>query len=274
VRILADSFNHMLDRLADAFDGQQAFVADASHELRTPLTVIRGQLEVLAAQPDPPTAEIRRVEGLVQTEVTRMARLVDDLLLLAQSEQAHFLRAARIDLPSYVNDLWESASVTARRRFELGPVPAGTLRADPDRLTQALRNLIRNAVEHTTAEAGLVSLRVEQRDAGGVRFILQDDGPGIAVDQRERVFDRFHRTDAARDRASGGAGLGLAIVHAIVEAHHGRVWVTAQARGGACIELQLPGFTPAPRVTAEPGNGTLSGSATHQAGEGKRDHER
>ena len=167
VRTLADTFNHMLDRLTDAFAGQRAFVADASHELRTPLTVIRGQLEVLAAQRDPSGEEVRRVEGLVQAEISRISRLVDDLLLLAKTEQIEFLRVEAIDLPAYVGELWDGMSLLAQRRFELGAVPHGTLRADPDRLAQALRNLLGNAIDHTAPDRGLVRLRV-RRAARGV----------------------------------------------------------------------------------------------------------
>ena len=133
-------------------------------------------------------------------------------------------------------------------------MPAGTLLADPDRLAQALRNLIGNAIEHTDAEDGLVRLSRPQRLGPGsgesLRFVVEDDGPGIPPEQRERVFDRFHRTDAARDRASGGTGLGLAIVRAIAEAHGGRVGASASAAGGARIELELPRFTPAPHRAA------------------------
>jgi signal transduction histidine kinase len=305
VQVLADAFNHMLDRLTDAFAGQREFVADASHELRTPLTVIRGQLEVLAAQRSPSGEEVRRVERLAQAEIARITRLVDDLLLLAKAEQRQFLRVEPIALQSFVGELWDGATLAetgmlagtgmlargerlpapvegtclpasvAPRRFELGEVPAGTLLADPDRLAQALRNLIGNAIEHTDAEDGLVRLLVEtgtdwgdtryaripksasaegeclpasvERLAGGrLRFVVEDDGPGIPTEQRERVFDRFHRTDAARDRASGGTGLGLAIVRAIAEAHGGRVSASAGAAGGARVELELPRFTPAP----------------------------
>ncbi len=275
VQVLADAFNHMLDRLTDAFAGQREFVADASHELRTPLTVIRGQLEVLAAQRNPSGEEVRRVERLAQAEIARITRLVDDLLLLAKAEQTQFLRVEPIAIESFVGELWDGATLLAPRRFELGEVPAGTLLADPDRLAQALRNLIGNAIEHTRAGDGLVRLLVEtgmlaetgmpakggrhpvsvegeclpasvERLAGGrLRFVIEDDGPGIPPEQRERVFDRFHRTDAARDRASGGTGLGLAIVRAIAEAHGGCVSASASTDGGARIELELPHFTPA-----------------------------
>jgi two-component system, OmpR family, sensor kinase len=246
VKVLADAFNHMLDRLTDAFAGQRAFVADASHELRTPLTVIRGQLEVLASQPDPSPSEVRRVELLVQSEIARVSRLVDDLLLLAKTEQTEFLRVGWIDLAAYVGELWDGMSLLASRRFELGPVPRGTLRADPDRLAQALRNLVGNAIDHTTPGDGMVRMRVRALAGGRIRFIVEDDGPGIPPDQRERVFHRFHRTDVARDRASGGTGLGLAIVRAITDAHGGSVWAGEARGGGARFELELPGFTPAP----------------------------
>jgi two-component system, OmpR family, sensor kinase len=243
--VLADAFNNMLDGLADAFAGQREFVADASHELRTPLTVIRGQLEVLAAQPQPSAVEVRRVEHLVQAEIARISRLVDDLLLLAQSEQTDFLRIEPVDLPTFVEELWDGVSLTAQRHFELGLVPAGVLIADPDRLAQALRNLARNAVEHTVAPDGLVRLGLERVPPDRIRFLVDDDGSGIPAGERERVFERFHRTDPARSRAAGGAGLGLAIVRAIAIAHGGRVRAGGvPGARGARLELELPGFTP------------------------------
>jgi two-component system, OmpR family, sensor kinase len=253
VRVLGDAFNHMLDRLTEAFAGQRAFVADASHELRTPLTVIRGQLEVLAAQERPSPEELRRVEALVQAEIGRVSRLVDDLLLLARSEQTEFLRAAPIELRPFVEQLWDGMVLLADRHFELaGPVPDGVLTGDPDRLAQALRNLIGNAIEHTAAGAGLVRLRVQALPGGRLRLLVEDDGPGIPPDQRERVFDRFHRTDAARDRASGGTGLGLSIVRAIALAHGGEVCAGRSPEGGARVELEIAGFSPSPHPRAEP----------------------
>jgi two-component system OmpR family sensor kinase len=253
LRVLADAFNHMLDRLTEAFAGQRAFVADASHELRTPLTVISGQLEVLAAQTAPSEPEVRRVERLVQAEIARITRLVDDLLLLAKAEQTEFLQTQSIELPAYVRELWDGMSLIAVRRFELGAVPHGVLDADPDRLAQALRNLIANAIEHTAEVEGLVRMEVEDFGGGVICFAVEDDGRGIDPRERERIFDRFHRTDTARDRASGGTGLGLAIVRAIAQAHGGRVTATTGRAGGARIELRLAGFR-ARAPSADAGN--------------------
>ena len=208
VRVLADAFNHMLDRLTDAFAGQQAFVADASHELRTPLTVIRGQLEVLAAQPSPAGAEVRRVEHLVQAELARITRLVDDLLLLAKAEQTQFLRLEQIALADFVRQLWDGMSLLATRDFELEPIPEGTLLADPDRLAQALRNLIGNAIEHTAPEHGLVRMAVEPAGYGQVRFVVEDDGPGIPPAQRERDLRSFLPDRHGPRSRVRGAGLG------------------------------------------------------------------
>jgi two-component system, OmpR family, sensor kinase len=246
IRILADAFNHMLDRLAAAFGQQREFVADASHELRTPLTVIAGQLEVLAAQPDPSAEEVRRVQRVVAGEVARTSRLVDDMLLLARSETRQFVTRREIDLPTFVTELWSTSTVGVQRRLELGPLPQGTVDADPDRLAQALRNLIDNALAHTAAPGGYVSLRTEALDGGRVRFTVVDDGPGIAEDQRERIFERFHRMDVARDRHAGGAGLGLAIVQAIAEAHGGSARAVDPRGVGARVELEIAGFSPAP----------------------------
>ncbi|MGD0980904.1 MAG: HAMP domain-containing sensor histidine kinase [Solirubrobacteraceae bacterium] len=247
VQTLADAFNRMLDRLAEDIAAQRSFIADASHELRTPLTVIRGQLEVLAAQTNPSGEEVRRVERLVAAEIARTSRLVDDLLLLTQAERPDFLRIESIDLEPYLGDLWDGLSLTAERRFELGELPPGSLRADPDRLAQALRNLARNAIEHTRERAGLVRLDVTSLAPDRLRFSVSDDGDGIPAGERTRVFERFHRTDPARTRSAGGAGLGLAIVRAIAEAHRGSVAAGENADGrGARIDLELPGFTPAP----------------------------
>jgi signal transduction histidine kinase len=252
VRVLAESFNHMLDRLADAFARQREFVADASHELRTPLTIIRGQLEVLAAQAAPSADEVRRVERLLQAEIARVTRLVDDMLLLAQSEQPAFVHPEPIALASFVRELWAAITPTAERRFELGPVPSGVLSADPDRLAQALHNLVSNAVAHTAAPNGLVRLSVAESARGRLVFAVEDDGPGVPPVDRERIFERFQRTDSSRARSTGGAGLGLAIVRAIAAAHGGSARAGDAAAGGARFELELPGFTAGGPAATDP----------------------
>jgi two-component system, OmpR family, sensor kinase len=253
VRVLAEAFNHMLDRLSAAFAVQREFIADASHELRTPLTVIRGQLEVLATDPNPSATEVQRVQQLVEAEVGRISRLVDDLLLLAQSERTDFLRAELIAVPAFVVELWDGLKVTAERRFELGAIPHGSLVADPDRLAQALRNLGRNAIDHTQPGTGLVRMETAQVGADRIRFTVVDDGPGVPALERERIFERFHRTDSGRSRSAGGAGLGLAIVLAVADAHGGRVHATDGERGGARFDLELPGFRPDPPTPAGAG---------------------
>jgi signal transduction histidine kinase len=203
--------------------------------------VIAGQIEVLADQDSPSRDEIQRVARLVTAEVARTSRLVDDMLLLARSEQNDFLRPSPIRLPDYVGDLWSATIAGHERRFALGAVPDVELVADADRLAQALRNLISNAIVHTAAPDGFVGLEVQTR-GDEVRFVVIDNGDGIPDDQRERVFERFHRTDAARDRAAGGAGLGLAIVRAIAVAHGGSVSVLDPgAEGGARLQLVIPG---------------------------------
>jgi signal transduction histidine kinase len=264
LRVLADTFNNMLDRLALAFEGQRQFVADASHELRTPLTVMRGQLDVLVAN-DPSPDEVRRVERLLQAELARVTRLVNDLLLLAQSGRADFLRLERVELDELVTEIWDGLSLTATRTFQIAALTPVVVTADPDRLAQALRNLARNAIAHTREPDGIV--RVELATSGElVRLSVSDDGPGIPPAARERVFERFYRTDPARSRAEGGAGLGLAIVRAIVEAHQGTIRVTQSELGGARFELELPRAPqaappatsgPAVPVVAEPAATTL-----------------
>jgi signal transduction histidine kinase len=240
-RILADAFDHMLDRLEEAFARQQAFVSDASHELRTPLTAIRGQLEVLARRERPDAAEVRRVQGLVQAEVDRMTRLTEDLLLLAHTDESRFIRREPIPLEPFLADLIESARPTTDRNLSLDARTPGILNGDPDRLAQALRNLLRNAAEQTAA-GGRIELGSSEAADGRALIWVDDDGPGIAEAERDRVFDRFHRADPSRARVAGGTGLGLAIVRAIAEAHGGRAWAAPSPLGGARVVIELPGY--------------------------------
>jgi two-component system OmpR family sensor kinase len=239
VRTLAEAFDHMLDRLDDAFSRQRQFVSDASHELRTPLTAIRGQLEVLARSDRVEPDEVRRVEGVVLTEMGRIERLVEDLLTLARLDEAAPLKRREIALAPYLRRL---AAEQSGGGVAVGELAAGTLRADPDRLTQVIRNLLANARRHA-GPRGQVAISA-LRHGSRLTIRVDDDGAGIAPTERERVFERFHRSEAARDRGSGGSGLGLAIARSIVELHGGRIWVEDSPLGGARVAFELGGFNP------------------------------
>jgi|GraSoiStandDraft_4_1057263.scaffolds.fasta_scaffold00433_3 two-component system, OmpR family, sensor kinase len=240
-RRLAESFNHMLDRLEEAFARQRAFVSDASHELRTPLTAIRGQIEVLARDSEGASAEnVRATASVVTREVDRMQRLVDDMLLLAQSDEGLAHDPRPTELQSLLTEALDGITGGRDRRVELRDLPTGTVIADRERIIQVIRNLVANAVEHTSA-GGLIELDASAA-RGSIRISVSDDGPGIPEEQRERIFVRFHRLESARDRTSGGTGLGLAIARAIVEAHGGRIWADESRSGGARITFELPGY--------------------------------
>jgi signal transduction histidine kinase len=234
LRTLAEAFNHMLDRLDRAFAQQRQFVSDASHELRSPLTAIRGQLEVLARSEDPSAAEIRRVEAMTLTEMRRVERLVDDLLALARLDEGVAPALLEVQVGPFLSGLADAHEGVA----EVGEMPDGAVRIDPDLIAQVVRNLLSNARRHAGLD-GRVALWARADDAGLV-VSVEDDGPGIPLGQRERVFDRFHRSERARDRASGGSGLGLGIARSIVELHGGRIWVDDSPLGGARVSFELP----------------------------------
>ncbi len=239
VRTLAEAFDHMLDRLDLAFARQRRFVADASHELRTPLTAIRGQLEVLARQEEPGGAEVRRVETAVRAEMRRLERLLDDLLALARLDEGVGPARREVEVGPFLRELAESVPGVA----ELGELPPGRARLDPDLVAQVVRNLLANARRHA-GPAGRVVLAASAT-AGRLTVTVDDDGPGVPEAERERVFDRFQRSGAARDRASGGSGLGLAIARSIVAAHGGRIWIARSPLGGARAAFEVPGYLPA-----------------------------
>jgi signal transduction histidine kinase len=248
IGILAASFNHMLDRLERGMRIQREFVAEASHELRTPLTVIQGQVEVLANRPEVDHDDLQRVARVVRGETSRMRRIVDELLLLAQSERPDFLHLDAIDVRPFLEEIWDSATLLAERNFELVELPRGTLRCDPDRLAQALRNLINNAIAHTAAGTGTIWLTASVDAPGSLRIRIADNGPGIPPEELDRIFNRFHRLDRSTSDAAvpGGSGLGLSIVRAIVEAHRGHVRATNRSEGsGAVFEIVLPRFVAA-----------------------------
>jgi signal transduction histidine kinase len=230
---LARTFNAMLDRLETAFAAQRAFVDDAGHELRTPITIVRGHLELLGDDPD----ERRESVALVTDELDRMSRIVDDLLLLAKLEQPDFLRPERVDVEPFTAELFVKAKALDDRAWRLTEAATVSVVADPQRLTQAVMNLARNAVEHTDPEAAL-TLGSAAFD-GEVRFWVADTGPGIAPDEQAAIFERFAR-GGDRRRRSEGAGLGLAIVRAVAEAHGGRVLLDSRPGAGARFTIVVP----------------------------------
>lgn len=236
LRTLAESFNNMLDRLDSAFARQRVFVSDASHELRSPLTAIRGQLEVLGRNAAPSAEEIRHVERMAMVEIGRAERLVEDLLSLARLDEGGAGPSLQeVQTGTYLRGL--AAEV------DTGQIPEGTIRADPDLTAQVIRNLLGNARRHAGPDGRIVlSGRV---DGGSLVVVVDDDGPGIRPEERELVFDRFHRSEPSRERAKGGSGLGLSIARSIVELQGGRVWVDDSPLGGARVCFELPGFRPA-----------------------------
>jgi two-component system OmpR family sensor kinase len=239
VSMLADSFDHMLDRLETAFKRQREFVSDASHELRTPLTVLRGQIELLARG----GVEASQREETHQTllrELDRMNRLVDDMLMLARAEAGEMVEPRAVDLGDFLDDLERDLPLFGDRDYRVQGTRSGTLSVDPDRLSQVFRNLVRNAVGHTK-RGDRITVSTTTSD-GRIRFAVSDSGPGIPEQQLERIFDRFYRTDAGRDRDRGGSGLGLPIARAIVEAHGGSIKADRSPDGGAAITFELPGY--------------------------------
>lgn len=236
VAALASTFNRMLDRLEDAFDGQRRFLDDASHELRTPLTVVRGHLELMQGEPE---VERARSTALVLDELDRMTRLVDDLLLLASAERPDFLRPGQVDVTDLVVEVAAKARPLGRRRWKVDELVEATVVADAQRLTQALLQLAANAVQHTS-EDDEVALGASRRPDGAVEIWVRDTGSGIAAAEQEGVFQRAAR-GAGRDTGDrSGLGLGLAIVSSIVRAHGGTVRLDSAVGVGSRFTIVLP----------------------------------
>jgi signal transduction histidine kinase len=231
---LAVTLNDMLDRLAAGQAAQRRFVSDASHELRSPLATITAALDLAQVRPDELDREL--IDEALLPETRRMARLVDDLLLLAHvDENSHVLKMVDVDLDDIIYA--EEDRVRAVTELRVGTsVTAVRIAGDPQALSRLVRNLVDNAIRHAHNE-----IRLECRPVGNhAQVIIADDGPGIPEADRNRVFDRFVRLDAPRTREAGGAGLGLSIAAEIASAHHGRVEVAEAPGGGAQFLVQLP----------------------------------
>jgi len=249
---LGAALNVMLGRIESAFREREAsearlrrFVADASHELRTPLTSIRGYAELfqhgLADRPADLDTAMRRIDS----ESTRMAGLVDDLLLLARLDQGRPLEREPVDLTILAADAANDARAIDPTRTVSRETPAScTIIGDEGRLRQLLGNLVANALAYTPLGSPLeivVVLEPAQGLSPGLaRISVVDHGPGIAPDAAAHVFERFWRADAGRVRSQGGAGLGLSIVAAVADAHGGRVLLSETPGGGASFSVEVP----------------------------------
>jgi signal transduction histidine kinase len=227
---LAHTMNSMLDRLEEASLRQRRFVSDASHELRSPVASIRAQLEVALRRTDP---DWRAVAETVLDEDRRLDEAVAELLELARAEEGAAAEPTDVDLDEIV---LEETGRTYRVPIDTHRVSAGRVRGSGGQLARAVRNLLDNACRHARAH---VAVALESQD-GEVVLSVDDDGPGIPEDEREKVFDRFTRLDEARARDAGGVGLGLPLVRAIVERHSGTVSVDDAPIGGARFVVRLP----------------------------------
>ncbi|MCU1371411.1 MAG: Two-component sensor histidine kinase [Ilumatobacteraceae bacterium] len=256
---LADTFDAMLTRLDDAFAGQQRFIQEASHELRNPLAVIRTNLDVALSDPDPDPAELRRVAELVGSSAMRMSRLVDDLLVYARLG-APAREQAPVELGDLVVDaVDEFQAVAASRHIELimELAPSCVVDGDALALRQGVANLLHNAVRLAPERSRIWLATGTEGDAAWVT--VTDEGPGIAEEDRAKVFQRFWRGDQKAARAEGRSGLGLAIVAQIMADHGGNATVAAAPTGGSIFTLWLPRsgtgavIDPAAVLTSVPG---------------------
>jgi signal transduction histidine kinase len=230
---LAQTFNEMLDRVERALAAQRDFVTDAGHELRTPITIVRGHLELMTDDP----ADREETVALVLEELDRMARLVQDLLLLSRSERPDFLDRRTVQVEELLPEVFAKVSALGDREWVFDGAGPAQLDADPQRLTQALMQLAQNAVQHTRGDAviGLGS----SREGDHVHVWVRDEGDGVAEADREHIFERFARA-AGQPRRSEGHGLGLAIVTAVVEAHGGRMQLDSAVGRGSTFRMVLP----------------------------------
>jgi signal transduction histidine kinase len=232
---LARTMNRMLARLEQAQARQRRLVSDASHELRSPVAAIRQHAEVALAHPGRTTAG--ELAETVLAEDLRLQRLAEDLLLLTRAdEQSLALRRRPVDLDDLVFDEARRLRGAGGLRIDTTAVSAGRVDGDAAALRRMVRNLADNAARHA---GGRLAFSVAERD-GTVLLAVDDDGPGIPVADRERVFERFVRLDGARSRDDGGSGLGLAIVAELAAVHGGTVAIASSSLGGARVEVTLP----------------------------------
>lgn len=243
---LGTALNEMLGQVEQAALTREAsenrlrrFVADAAHELRTPLTSLRGYAELYRQGALATPEAIDNAMARIEAESRRMGRLVDDLLLLARMDQQRGLEMAPVDMSEVVSEaVADFEAVEPNRPLTFEHTGESTVLGDRNRLRQVIDNLLSNVRTHTPGDAP-VHVVVEPGD-GVVEISIEDEGPGIAQDDQERVFERFWRADPGRVRSRGGTGLGLAIVTSLVQAHGGTVAVESEPGHGAKFTVRLP----------------------------------
>jgi two-component system OmpR family sensor kinase len=242
IAALAGTMNELLSRLQAALARQRAFSADASHELRTPLAVLRGELE-LATWPGRTREDLAAAVRNAAAEAERLTRLTDDLLLLARNDEDRLtLRMERTDIRRLLESSAEhgaSRLAAADLTCRVDAQPGTYADVDADRIRQAVDNLVDNALRF--APGGSVIVLAARTKGTDLDIEVRDDGPGFPVAFLPHAFERFRRPDSGRSRDDGGAGLGLAIVQAIVAAHGGVATAGNRPGGGAVIRLRLPG---------------------------------
>ncbi len=252
------ALNAMLDRLERAFAERQAsedrlrrFLADASHELRTPLSSIRGYAELFRLGAARSEADTSKAMRRIEQEAARMGVLVEDLLTLARLDEVRDAVRQEVDLADVAQDAVDDARATAPdRAIALDVADDAVVSGDPHQLGQVLGNLLRNALVHTPGGSPVeVAVAASGEE---VRLDVRDHGPGLPTADGAELFGRFWRAEAGRERGRGGAGLGLAIVAGIVEAHGGRVAAADAEGGGARFTVVLPA---ADAATASAGAG-------------------
>lgn len=242
---LAKTLNHMLGRLNNTIGQMRRFSADASHELQTPLTILKGEMEVTLRSPRRPE-EYQRVLHSGLEEIDRINHLVEGLLLLARAD-AGVLRLdfQPVALNDLLHDICEQMKTIADDHaihLQTGVVAPISVHADREHLRSLLLNLVDNAIKYTPA-GGSVTLSLRSGD-NGATLVISDTGIGLSPDEQRQIFSRFHRSADTRARDVKGVGLGLSIVHSIIEAHGGSIHVESTPGQGSVFTVHLPAIPP------------------------------
>jgi signal transduction histidine kinase len=237
---LAKAFNKMSAQLSRSVNTRKQMTADIAHELRTPLSLILGHAEAVHDGVLPPTRENFEI---IREEATRLEHLVNDLRTLSLADAGELsIQIQEIEPQRMVNEVASLYQYQAQRKnitFDLDVTPnLPSIEVDPGRITQVLTNILDNALRHTP-EGGRIILAAHQAD-DMVELSVQDSGSGLNIEDVDRIFERFYRADASRQREDGGSGLGLAIAKSIVQAHGGQVSAESEPGSGLKVRIRLP----------------------------------